>query len=321
MAAYKFEKIEEYLRNLAALRYYPKVKKERDSFALQARQLKKKTVELETQLKTEIGTKNELSSALAKTRSEIDELTSRLGDAQKELSSLKEFKVKLPDAGELTLEELRAQLLHAEDEEVKRRAKEHLAALDRDMQSRMPTLVHERLIQILKCPEWPPEIARSIESTARKIADGVLGAREQWPDWFKNDYLEEVNELVNQRLTAEFERRAQVEAKKRLEQMKVGHWEEYVASKVRTLGASLKDLLNELQGTWRFHCDRCGRRVAVDVSHSDTGSLLRGETIDITCPICVDPAPFPFILSTVPHRLISLNLDTLLKLYMGDVPP
>ena len=313
----EFKALEKYVKELEALRRYPRTKRERDCLATEVVQLKKKIAELGS----EVSTNNELSSRLTKSEVEVRELASRLDDAQKELLSLKEFKVKFPDSGDLSLEEMRDQFLHAEEGEIERRVKECLAALEKDMRSRMPTLVHESLIQVLNGSEWPPEIAKVIDSSARQVADAMLGARDQWPDWFKNYYLEEVNALVNHRLSAEFETRVQVEAKKRLELMKAGEWKEYTGSKARAIVSSLKDLLKELWGTWRFTCDRCGRGLSVDLSASDIGLLLEGGTIDITCTTCLDPAPFPFILSTVRHKVVSLSLGGLLELYMGGAPP
>ncbi len=293
----EFKVLEKYVKELEALRRYSRVKRERDCLATEVAQLKKKIAELGS----EVSTNNELSSRLTKSEGEVRELASRLDDAQKELLSLKEFKVNFPDSGDLSLEEIRDQFLHAEEGEIERRVKECLAALEKDMRSRMPTLVHESLIQVLNGSEWPPEIAKVIDSSARQVADAMLGARDQWPDWFKNYYLKEVNALVNHRVTAEFERRVQAGAEKRLELMKDGQWKEYAGSKARALAAGLKDSLKELQGTWRFACDRCGRGLSVDLSASDIGLLLEGETIDITCTTCLNPAPFPFILSTVRH--------------------
>lgn len=123
----------------------------------------------------------------------------------------------------------------------------------------MPNLVHKRLIQVLESPNWPPEIATGIDTAVKEITDGILAARDQWPDWFKSYYLDGVNALVNHRLSAEFEKRVQAEAEKRLELMKTGEWKEYAASKARALASSLKDLLKELQDTWWFTCERCGR--------------------------------------------------------------
>jgi len=313
----EFKTLEKHVKELEALRHYPRVKQERDSLAMEVAHLKKKV----TVLESEVSTHNELSSQLSKREAEITELAGKLAEVGKELTSLRNFKVKLPDGAELTLDEMRAQFLCTEEDEVERKVKERLRALKKDIQRRMPGLVHKRLIQVLKSPSWPPEIATIIDTTARQIADGILSARDQWPDWFESYYLDEANALVNHRLTAEFERRVQAEAEKLLEVMKAGEWKEYAGSKARAIASSLKDLLKELQGTWWFTCDRCGRRLSVDLSPSDVGLLLGGKAIDITCITCLDPAPFPFILSTVQHKVISLSLEGLLELYMGSAPP
>ena len=313
----EFKTLEKHVKELEALRRYPRVKQERDSLAMEVAQLKEKV----TVLESAVSTHNELSSQLSKRQVEINELAGKLAEAGKALTSLRNFKVRLPDVGELTLDEMRVQFLQAEEEEIERKVREHLQRVRKNIRRRMPGLVHKRLIQVLKSPSWPPEIARVIDTTAREITDGILAARDQWPDWFKSYYLDEVNALVNHHLTAEFERRVQAEAEKQLELMKAGEWKEYAGSKARALASSLKDLLKELRGTWWFSCDRCGRGLSVDLSASDIGLLLEGETIDITCTTCRDPAPFPFILSTVRHKVISLSLGEILELYMGSAPP
>jgi len=313
----EFKTLEKYTKELEALRRYPRVKQERDSLIMEVAHLKEKVAVLES----EVSTKNELSSQLSKREAEINKLAGKLAEAGKELTSQKNFKAKLPDRAELTLDEMRVQFLQAEEDKIKRRVKERLRTLKKNIRRRMPNLVYKRLIQVLESPSWPPEIARVINTTARQIADDILGARDQWPDWFKSYYLDEVNALVNQHLTAEFEERVQAEAEKRLELMKAGEWKEYAGSKARAIASSLKDMLRELQGTWSFICDRCGRRLAVELSLSDIGSLLRGETVDITCTTCLDPARFPFLLSTVQHKVVSVSLGGLLELYMGSAPP
>lgn len=313
----EFKTLEKHLKELEALKRYPRVKQKRDSLAMEVTQLKEKVAALES----EVSTKNELSSQLSKRETEISELTGKLAETEKKLASLRDFKVKLPDGAELTLDEMRAQFLHAEEDEIERRAKERLLKLGKNIRERMPGLVHKRLIQVLSSTEWPPEIVEVINSKARQIADGILATRGQWPDWFKSYYLEEVNASVDRHLTAEFEKRVQSEAEKRLELMKAGEWKEYASSKTRALASSLKDLLKELQGTWWFTCDRCDQRLSIDFGPSDVGLLLGGETFDITCTACLDPAPFPFVLSTIRHKVVSLTLGRLLELYMGSAPP
>jgi hypothetical protein len=63
--------------------------------------------------------------------------------------------VKLP-SGELTLDEMRAQFLHAEEDEVEKKVKERLQVLKENIRRQMPNLVHKRLIRVLESPNWPP---------------------------------------------------------------------------------------------------------------------------------------------------------------------
>jgi hypothetical protein len=312
----EFKTLEKHVKELEALKHYPRVKQKRDSLAKEVAQLKEKV----TALESEVSTKNGLSSQLSKREAEISEMAGKLAETEKELASLRDFKVKLPDSAELTLAEMRTQFLHAEEDEIGRRVKERLLKLGKNIRERMPSLVRKRLIQVLNSTEWPSEIAGVIDSKARQIADAILAEKDHWPDWFKSYYLDEVNALVSQQLNTEFEKRVQSEAEKRLEMMKAGEWKEYAGSKARTLASSLKDLLKELQGTWWFTCDRCSQRLSIDFGPSDIGLLLGGGTIDITCATCLDPAPFPFVLSTVRHKVVSLTLGRLLELYMGSAP-
>lgn len=313
----EFKTLEKHVKELEALKRYPQVKKGRDSLAMEVTQLKEKVAALES----EVSTKNELSSQLSKREAEISELAGKLAETEKELASLRDFKVKLPDGAELTLEEMRARFLDIEEGEIKRKVKERLLKLGKNIRERIPGLVHKRLIQLLESPSWPPEIVRVINSKAGQVSNGILASRDQWPDWFKSYYLKEVDALVSQQLTTEFERRVQAEAEKRLELMKAGEWKEYASSKTRAIASSLKDLLKELQGSWLFTCDRCDQRLSIDLGPSDLGLFLGGGTIDITCTACLDPAPFPFVLSTIRHKVVSLTLGRLLELYMGSAPP
>jgi cell division septum initiation protein DivIVA len=317
----EFKAMEKHVKELEALKHYRKVKQERDSLSVEATRLRERVAQLEEQLKSEISTKNELSSRLSKSEAEVKELSSRLDEAQKELSSLQEFKVKLPEGNGLTLNEMRIQFLGAQEDEIERRAKERFRELEKDIRSRMPALVRKRLTEVLRSSKWPSEVEDVIDSKAKQVADGILADREKWPDWFKAQYLDQLKESVSMGLDSEFERRAQQEAERRLDALKAGQWREYAAGKARALAAGVKDMLRELQGPWGFTCDRCTSRIALEIGPSDIGSLLRGETIDVTCAACSDPAPFPFFLSTVPHRVGSITLEKLLQFYMGNAPP
>ena len=317
----EFKAIEKHIKELEVLKHYPKVKQERDSLATEAAQLRDKVAQLEAQLKSEISTKNELSSHLSKSEAEIRELARKLDEAQKELSSLKEFKVKLPGGSGLTLDEMKTQFLGAQEEEIERRADEQFRQLKRGMRSRMPALVRKELMRVLRSNEWPPEIAQVIDSRARQVADEILTDKERWPEWFTTHYLDQVARAVNSKLDSEFEARVQQEAERRLEAMKAGKWRDYVAEKARVLSASLRGGLQELRGTWQFNCDQCGRPIGVEIGPQEVAAMLRGDRIEVECSTCMDPAAFPFIFSTVPHLLGSLSLEQLLRFYIGKAQP
>ena len=316
-----FENLERYTRELEAVKNYAQVKEDRDSLAKEAGQLKGKLGHLEVQLKSEVRKKEELSLRLDKSEAAVKELSTKLDEVAKELSSLQNLSVKLPEGSALSLDEMKSQLLKAEEDEIEGRAKVRLGELEKELHSQMPALVYQRLIEIIKHPGLPPEIEEVINSHAKKITDDSLRDMDKWPDWFKEYYSNEVKESVSWGLNSEFEKRVQAEAERKLDALKAGQWRDYTAHKARGLAVDLKGLVSQLQGTWRFSCDRCGRGLSVNLSASDIGLLLEGETIDITCTTCLDPAPFPFILSTVRHKVVGLSLGGLLELYMGSAPP
>ena len=316
----EFESMERYTKELEALKNYAQIKKERDSLAEETAGLKDKVVQLQAQLESEVSVKKRLSLQLSNSEAKVRELSMRLDEARKELSSLQDFKVKLPEGAVLNLDEMKTRFLEAEEDEIEKKAKARLADLEKGLRSQIPALVHKRLIEVLKLPTWPPEIEKVINSRARQIADESLQDREKWPDWFKEHYLDEVEELVRKQLDSEFVSRVRVEAEKRLDAMKAGEWKEYTADKARQLAVDLKGLVRELQGTWWFSCDRCNRRLALEINPPEIGVLLRGGVVDVVCTACSDPATFPFILSTIPHKVSSLTIGRLLQAYIGETP-
>jgi len=315
-----FENLERYTRELEAVKNYAQVKEDRDSLAKEAGQLKGKLGHLEAQLKSEVRKKEELSLRLDKSEAAVKELSTKLDEVAKELSSLQNLSVKLPEGSVLSLDEMKAQFLKVEEDEIEGRAKARLGELEKELHSQMPALVYQRLIEIIKHPGLPPEIEEVINSHAKKITDDSLRDMDKWPDWFKEYYSNEVKESVNWGLNSEFEKRVQAEAERRLDALKAGQWRDYTAHKARGLAVDLKGLVSQLQGTWRFSCDRCGRRLAIEMGPSQIGALLGGGVVDVVCSVCSDPAPFPFILSTIPHKVSSLSLGELLQVYMGKPP-
>lgn len=313
--------LERYTQELEAVKNYAKIKEERDSSLKENAQLKDQLNRTEVQLRNKISEIEQLSLQLDKSEAAVKELSVSLDETRKELSSLRDFRMKLPKDTVLSLDETKTHFLKAQEKEIESRVEARLVELEKELRSQMPAMVRQKSLELIKQPELSLEIKEVIDSRAKEVADDCLRDKDRWPDWFKENYFNAVNELVSRKLDTEFERRVRVEAEKRLEQLKAGEWKEYAAAKARALSTGLKGLLGELQGSWCFTCDRCGRNLAIDLRASDIAPLLGGQTINITCTTCLDPAVFPFILSTVQHKVASLTLGTLLELYMSSAPP
>ena len=315
-----FKRLESYTKDLEALRAYPRVKEERDSLVAKVTPLKREVAELNRQLRNETSTSKRLLSQLRRSERRLKRATSKLQRVEAELSALKGLKVKISDGQELSLDEMKKRFLRAEEREIKRRVNRRFEELKRNLESQMPGLVLGKLQEILKGDGWPPEIEEAIDSRATLLADRILVDTERWPGPFKAYYLEQVEHLVSEQLDSEFVNRVELEVERRLDALKAGRWKEYTFGKARELAAGLKEAAEELTGTWWFTCDRCGRRLALDIGPSEIGLLLRAETVEVACTACQDPADFPFVLSTVPHRVANVTLEDLLQVYLGEPP-
>lgn len=316
----ELETLERYVHDLEALRHYGQVKVERDSLATEAAQLKEKVGELTARVEREVSGGEELSSQLSKKESEVNELAHKVDELRGQLAELQNFRAKVPAGSGFTLEQLKEQFLHAEEGEIEVKVKERLEKLETQMHSHMPAMVRKELSLMLEGSNWPPETEKVVRNHARTIADEQLGNKERWPDWFTKQYIGEVQAAVAKRLDLEFERRVGVAAQKRLDDMKAGQWQQYITAKSKGLAASLRALVRELQGIRWFTCDRCRRRLPVEIGPYQIGDLLAAKTVDIMCSACLDQAPPPFFLSSVPHKVTALTLGDLLQFYLGEAP-
>lgn len=312
--------IETYLEELEALRNYPQVKEERDTLTGEMTKLKEKVGQLTTQLASETSGRKKTLSQLRKNQSEAEDLRRNLDKAKDELTLLKDFKAKLPAGTELSLEKTKEEFLKAEAKEIDAKTKERVEEREKELQSRMPILVQEELQRVLNGPNWPPEIEKVVVSQARRLAEEMLRDAQKWPEWFKNYYLQHVQEAVATGLTPEFDRRVQIETQRQLEAMKKGQWERYSTAKASQLSANLKAMVNQLQGRWQFPCDRYKRMIPIQVGPFEIGQLLGEKMVEVTCSACFDFVAFPFPVN-VPHKVASFNLPTLVQLYLGGTPP
>ncbi len=273
--------MEAHLKELKALKKYDEVK----SLSQEVSQLKAMVSELRSErdkLKKEILLRK-------KAEEERRQFKEALNQAQEELSMLKEVKVIL-NRGHLTLEQAARDFVKAKDVEIKARVEREFKGLKKNFEVKAPRLVYQKLLAILKKPEWPAEIAQVIE--------------------------EKAEEKAQSRLDDEFQHRVSEEALDRLEALKWKEWRPFIEKEASRLGSNLKTLIAELQGTWHFACDQCHGRVAVDIGPRQIAALLKGAWV-AECPRCRDfnLPPLPLL---APHKINGSTLEDLLEAYLAD---
>jgi hypothetical protein len=276
--------MEAYLKELGALKRYDEVK-----------MLSQEVSELKARLSEIQGERDRLEGEVLdsnKAKKEIGQLKEALDRAQEELSTLKEAKAIL-NGGSLSLEQAAKEFVKAKEAEIRIRVESEFEGLKKDFEAKAPQLIYQRLLAILEKPEWPVEIVKVIE--------------------------EKAEEKAQSRLDDEFQRRVNEEALGRLQQLKLTEWQPFVEEEASHLVSSLRALVEELQGTWRFICDRCQTRVSVDIGPRQIAAMLKGQQI-AECPHCTDfnlpPAP-----PIAPHKIEGSTLENVLQAYLDKKGP
>lgn len=232
----------------------------------------------------------------------IEELNVSLDNALREVSSLKKSKAKL-DGAEMTLEEARLDFIQARDAEIEKRAADRFQKLKGDYESKMPQLIYQRLSDVLKQPWLPVEIAKLIDTEAKKKADTVLRDQNSWPEWFKKFYEEEVKKKVSAGLNEEFTARVETAAiarvQQRLNELTATEWPAWYRANVEPKIAALQTKIKAgvfqlLKGPWVFTCDRCGTKVDTALTASRIEALLTRGQVGIECSnaVCEDKGLF-----------------------------
>lgn len=282
------ETTEKYLQELEAIKNYPQVKRE----------------------------KEELSQKVEKLKVSLD-------NTLKELSSLKELKAHL-DAAQMTLEEARLDFIRAQDAEIEKRAAERFEKLRAEYESKMPDLAYQTLCNTLGQARWPDEIAKLIDTEAKKNADAILRDQNNWPPWFKKLYEQEVKEKVGAGLSQEFNARvetaATTRARQRLEELTHAEWPAWYRAKVEPqiaeLEARIRDnVVDLLKGRWKVTCDKCGSCFDAELTADGIEELLRTGQVRAECgnPDCEDKSLF-----SSRRHLLRVSLHDLIKAHMED---
>ncbi len=259
--------IERYIQELEAIKNYPQVKRDKEKLS-----------------------------------QKVEELKVSLDNALSEVSSLKRVKAKLGGV-QMTLEEARLDFIRVQDAEVEKRATDRFEKLKGDYEAKMPQLLYQRLRNILKQPRLPEEIAKPIDTEAKKKANTILHDPDNWPPWFKQLYQEEVAKKVSAGLNQEFNARVETaaitRARQRLNELTNTEWPAWCRANVDPKIAELESKINAgalqlLMGPWMFTCDQCGTSSNAELIAGEIEQLLRTGQIKVACgnPDCEDKGWF-----------------------------
>jgi len=302
------EKIEQYIKDLDAIKYYDQVKAERDRLATRVKELEKEVSRLNGRLEEEKSIKEKLEGELKSKAKEIEELESRVQKLEVENSELRET-AKIVEGEKLTLPQLRELVAKAKSEEIEANAKR----LFEEYKSRWETEEKPREVRV--------EASRALTLIINELKKPEL---QLFPvDLVKIGLPDKVREIISseveRRLDEEFYRRVEEESNRKalekLNQLKNVEWPNWYAvnvePKIVQLEASFREnALNLLKSPFIITCDKCGQRFEIKLTAKDLEGLLRRGYTEVECqnPNCTDS----FLFSTWRHK-VRISLEELVK--------
>jgi DNA repair exonuclease SbcCD ATPase subunit len=267
------EKIDQYIRELEAIKYYGKVKKERDEALSRIKELEK-SLEEKGELKKKLEEKEkevrDLKGALEGMNKELQETKLEINKLKSKINELENLKVTVEGK---TLIEAKNAFLVAMNDEIEKRA-------------------HARFNSMKS--EWEKaEKQKEIFKTATELLKQVI----EKPDLLPKELIElskKVKEIINseveKRLNSEFHRRVQEEldrkASSQLKQMMEIEWPKWYEINIEPKVIELERKINAnvmslLRGPWLITCDKCGMKQAVELTPERMEILLRPERMEI----------------------------------------
>jgi len=322
-----FEKIDQYIKELEAVKYYDKIKAENAALLARVKELEvellserrrleellKTIKELEEQVKVKDGEVESLRSELEVREVRIRELEERVGSLVSRVRELEELKVLVEGR---TLKEAEEVFLRAKENEVRVLARNLFNQLKSEWEREgKPVEVMDEAIRWLKhtleqlskpgTPPLPKEIVESgLPEKVREILDS------------------EVKRRVDAEFLRRVEERSEQKALEKLERLKSVEWLNWyktvVEPRILQLEYELRsNAVKALKGPWLITCDRCGTTFQVELTADDVEDLLRKGSVAVECPNpnCLDT--FFFIVSR--HR-IEITLKKLITSLVSETP-
>ncbi len=311
-----FEKIDEYTKELKAIKHYDELEKQRDEALSRIDELLEANKKLKMTQEKLSGENVVLQKSLGEKETEVEGLRQTSGVKDKKAQSIKleadGLRVRVQELEDLkvtaegkTLSEAEKAFLEAAEDEVRRRANETFNSnKDRWEKSEKPEEVSDQALK------WLQHIIENLRKPAprpflKEVADVGLPERVE----------ENIQAEVNRRLNTEFERRVEDESSKKalvkLEKMKKEEWSSWFRLNVEPSAEALKstiltNALRLLKGPWTITCDKCGTVGSKELTPREIQDLLLNMPVTVECinPKCMD--------WLVRHRLL-VNLGQLIS--------
>jgi len=294
------EKIDKYIRELKAIKYYDKIKEERDRALQKVEELKTeisnhtaKLKELSTEAK---GLKEKLSGKEKEVEGLRGALKANEEEAQKVGLEVNALKNRVRELEELkatvegkTLREAEEAVLRAKDEEIKKRAEELFNTMKTKWaKSEKPKEVLNESIK------WLEHVIENLNKPGprhflKQLADVNL------PDKIEKLICSEVNRRLDAEFLRRVEEKSEQEALEKLELLKSVEWPNWLRANVEPRVKELEGRINTnavrlLKGPWNITCDKCGTLRSVELTPKEIEDLLGRKYLWIECinPNCMD---------------------------------
>jgi hypothetical protein len=312
------ERIDEYIKELEAIKYYDKVKAENESLQIKVKELEEELqhekskvnglIQAKSSLEDELNAKiNEVKSLRNELKARDEEII-RLNSKVKELSSnikvLEDLKVTVEGKA---LKDAVKSILRAKDKKIEEYAIKMFNEWKEEWEKNAkPKEVLEKAIFLLKHTIDQIINNNNKELLPKEVVDSGLDKK------VKEIIDSEVERRIDDEFTKRVEEESNRKANEKLEELKENEWlswyNTYVEPMIMQLEAKIKDnTLKALEGPWSITCDRCKTKFNIKLTPYGIESLLSKGYIETECNNlnCLDDFNF--------RHKITVNLRDLIQ--------
>jgi len=316
-----FERIDQYVKELEAIKNYEKVKAENTSLLARVRELESRLsymtgrveelLQVIKNLEGQVRARDEEIESLRKELSVRDEriksLESEVHDLTLRVRELEELKV-LADGK--TLKEAEESFLKAKEGEIREQARELFNQMKSEwVREDKPREVSNEALKWLK-----HTIEQLSKPEPRNYMKEVVDAG--LPEKIEKIINSEVGKRINEEFLKRVDEESSKKALKKLEELKSVEWPKWYRTVVEPRILQLESMIQSnvvkaLEGPWIITCDKCGTSFQVQLTPEGIEGLLRTGSVMIECPNpdCVDTA----LIFTFKHR-VRVTLKQLIEL-------